>query len=74
MTRENVMYNYDLKILFYFLLFSNFSFKGSDWLCKVVELSIQYCRKLLEASFETYKTFERSVNTEFERKFDVQNS
>ena len=52
----------------------NLIIKGSDWLCKVVELSIQYCRKLLEASFETYKTFERSVNPEFERKFDVQNS
>ena len=50
------------------------SFKGSDWLCKVVELSIQYCRKLLAASFDTYKTFERSVNSEFERKVDVQNS
>ena len=74
MTRENVMYNYDLKILFYFLLFSNFSFKGSDWLCKVVELSIQYCRKLLEDSFEPYKPFERSVNPEFERKVDAQNS
>ena len=41
---------------------------------KVVELSMQYCQKLLAASFETYKTFERSVNSEFERKVDVQNS
>jgi len=31
--------------------------KGSDRLCKVVELSIQYCGKLLSDSFETYKTF-----------------
>ena len=50
------------------------TFKGSDWLCKVVELSMQYYGKLLAASFETYKTFERSVNPEFERKVDVQNS
>ena len=32
--------------------------KGSDRLCKVVELSIQFCgKKLLLDSFETYKTF-----------------
>ena len=48
--------------------------KGSVWLCKVVELSMQYYGKLLAASFETYKTFERSVNPEFERKVDAQNS
>ena len=29
-------------------------FKGSVWLCKVVELSMQYCQKLLAASFEPY--------------------
>ena len=34
---------------------------------------MQYCGKLLAASFETSKTFERSVNPEFERNFDVQN-
>ena len=31
--------------------------KGSDRLCKVVELSMQCCGKLLSDSFETYKTF-----------------
>ena len=31
------------------------------------------CGKLLSDSFETYQTV-RSVNTEFERKFDVQKS
>ena len=31
--------------------------KGSDRLCKVVELSMQCCGKLLSASFETYQTF-----------------
>ena len=35
---------------------------------------MQCCGKLLSDSFETYKTFQRSVNPEFERKFDVQNS
>ena len=48
-------------------------FKGSDWLCKVVELSMQCCEKLLSDLFETYKNFKRSVNPEFERKVDVQN-
>ena len=47
---------------------------GSDRLCKVVELSMQCCGKLLSDLFDTYKTFERSVNPQFERKFDVQNS
>ena len=51
-----------------------FFFKGSDRLCKVVELSMQGCEKLLSDSFETYQTFQRSVNPEFERKFDVKNS
>ena len=27
--------------------------KGSDWLCKVVELSMQCCGKLLSNLFET---------------------
>jgi len=45
--------------------------KGNDRLCKVVELSMQCCGKHLSDSFETYKTFLRSVNHEFERKFDV---
>ena len=44
-----------------------FFFKGSDRLCKVVELSMQGCEKLLSDSFETYQTFQRSVNPEFER-------
>ena len=30
--------------------------------------------KLFSDSFETYETFKRSVNPEFERKFNVQNS
>ena len=30
-------------------------FKGSDRLCKVVELSMQCCGKLLSDSFETYR-------------------
>ena len=34
-----------------------FSFKGSNRLCKVVELSMQCCGKLLSDSFETYETF-----------------
>ena len=33
---------------------NHFSLKGSDRLCKVVELSMQYCGKLLSDSFETY--------------------
>ena len=32
--------------------------KGSDWLCKVVELSMQYCGTLLSDSFETTPTLE----------------
>ena len=35
-----------------------------------VEQSMQCCEKLLQDSFETYKTFLRSVNPEFERKFE----
>ena len=41
--------------------------KGSDRLCKVVELSMQSLD-----SFETYETVIRSINPEFERKVDVQ--
>ena len=48
-------------------------FKGSDRQCKVVELNMQCCGKLILDSFETYKTFSRSVNPEFELKFDVKN-
>ena len=36
--------------------------KGSDRLCKVVELSTKCCGKLLSESFGTYLTFLRSVN------------
>ena len=42
-------------------VFTNFLFleillllKGSDWLCKVVELSMQCCGKLLSDSFVAY--------------------
>ena len=47
-------------------------FKGSDQLCKVVELSMQSCGQILEDLFETYETVTRSINPEFERKVDVQ--
>ena len=46
--------------------------KESDRLCKVVELSMQCCGKLISDLFETYSTFYRSVNPEFERKVNVQ--
>ena len=37
------------------VIFHNFDqIKGSDRLCKVVELSMQFCGKLLSDSFETY--------------------
>ena len=61
-------------ILYRLLNVDNPSVKWSDWLCEVIELGMQSCGKLLSNSFETYKTFWRSVNPEFERKFDVQNS
>ena len=48
-------------------------FKGTDRPHKVVKLSMQCCGQILQDSFETYKTFYRSVNPEFERKVDVQN-
>ena len=48
------------------------TFKGSDRLCKVVELSMQSCGQILEDLFETYETVTRSINPEFERKVDVQ--
>ena len=48
-------------------------FKGSDWLCKVVELSMQYCGQIFEGSFETYKTILRRIFTEFDHKVDFQN-
>ena len=41
----------DFKVLF---LLPVVVFKGSDRLCKVVELSMQCCGKLLSNSFETY--------------------
>ena len=47
--------------------------KGSDRQCMVVERSMQYCRKDLQDSFETYKTFPRCIISEFEWKVDVQN-
>ena len=62
-----------------FVLFQNiyqnnmFIFKGSDRLCKVVELSMQYCGQILKDLFETYKTILRRVFTEFDRKVDFQN-
>ena len=48
-------------------------FKVTDRLCKVVELSMQCSGQILEDTFETYNTPERSVNPEFERKIDGQN-
>ena len=44
--KEIIIYETNFKLI---LLF-----KGSDWLGKVVELSMQCCRKLLSDSFETY--------------------
>ena len=44
-------------ILYRLLNVDNPSVKWSDWLCKVIELSMQSCGKLLSNSFETYKTF-----------------
>ena len=49
------------------------AFKGKDRLFKVVEMSMQCCGQIPQDSFETSKTFLRSVNPEFERKVDVQN-
>ena len=48
------------------------SLKGSDRLCKVVELSMQSCGQIFYDLFETYETVTRSINPEFERKVDVQ--
>ena len=62
------------EMIFYLKSSIPVTFKGSDRLCKVIELSMQSCRKLLSDSFETYFTFLTSVNPEFELKFDVQNS
>ena len=47
-----------------------FLLKGSDRLCMVVELRMQYCGQILKGSFETYKTFLRCIITEFDRKGD----
>ena len=55
------------------LFYMRRSFKGTDRLCKVVELSMQCCGKILKDSFETYKTFPRCKITEIEPKVDVQN-
>ena len=38
-----------------------------------VEPSMQYCRTFFKDSFETHKTFPRSIITEFEYIVDVQN-
>ena len=34
---------------------------------------MQFCGQILKDSSETFKTIKRSVNSEFERKVDVQN-
>ena len=34
---------------------------------------MQCCGQILQDSFETYKTFPRCINAEFEHKADVQN-
>ena len=47
--------------------------KGTDRLCKVVELSMQCCGLIPYDSFETYKKFPQCIISEFERKVDVQN-
>ena len=54
-------------------MYKQCTFKGTDRLCKVVELSMQCCGHILSDSFETYKTLPRCIITEFERKVDVQN-
>jgi len=41
-------------ILYRLLNVDNPSVKWSDWLCEVIELSMQSCGKLLSNSFETY--------------------
>ena len=54
-------------------MYSSYSLlKGSDRQSEVVELSMQYCAQILYDSFQTYETFIRSINPEFERKVDVQ--
>ena len=45
--------------------------KGSDQLCKVVELRMQCCGQILQDLFETYRTFYRSVNPEFKSTFKI---
>ena len=39
----------------------------------VVELRMQYCDEIIKDSFETYKTLEWCIITEFERQVDFQN-
>ena len=39
----------------------------------VVELRLQYSRQIFSDLFETYKTFERSIITDFDDKVYVQN-
>ena len=58
---------------FQYTIVKRLKLKETDRLCKVVEQSMQCCGQILQDSFETYKTFKRSVNPEFERKVDVQN-
>ena len=49
------------------------SFKWTDRLCELVKLSVQCCGQILWDSFETYKTFQRCLITDFECIFDGQN-
>ena len=51
----------------------NNRFKGSDRLCMVVELSMQYCGQILKNLLMTYKTILRRIFTEFDRKVEFQN-
>ena len=66
------LYKIDIPYLLCFF-HSKFYFKGTDRLRKVVELSMQCSMDKFKDSFETYKTFWKSVNPEFELKVDVQN-
>ena len=44
-------------VVFELVNFVLLQFKGTDRLCKVVELSMQCCGQILQDSFETYKTY-----------------
>ena len=71
---HNLKYFYKVKIQYNTIVTKLIIlFKGTDWLCKVVKLTMHCCGQILLDSFETYNSFPRCIISQFECIVDVQN-